>query len=178
MTRTLLLPKQLPAKLLEVDDIIEYTPVVTQEVAKKENLPPDKVKYLEIADFENGFVDYIKLTKTKPFDVNGFMPTKFGVEEVMFKKERPLTLQGFKMHMFYHYGVYPKTVDNYIYNRNKQYDSYCGIIDIIRDAIAQDQIEGAMSGVYNANLVARINNLSEKIESKVEVKKFKLTMKL
>jgi hypothetical protein len=54
------------------------------------------------------------------------------------------------------------------YERNLEgrYSDYVPTIKKIKDLIKDQQVSGAMTGVYNSNLTARLNGLTEKTENK------------
>lgn len=85
--------------------------------------------------------------------------------------EKPLTIEGFEM--FAHTkGV---SVYNYLENKNGAYEEFYHVTLYIRAHIRGEQIEGALIGVYNGNIVARVNHLAERnenINTNVEVPLF------
>lgn len=78
--------------------------------------------------------------------------------------ECPLSIEGFQV---YCYNKFECTVEHYLHNTNKSYDEYCVISAHIKREIRQDQISGGMVGQYNASLTARINGLTERVESTI-----------
>lgn len=89
--------------------------------------------------------------------------------------ERPLTIEGFKNYCAENVGI----VHHYWINYENAYAEFLPIVTRIKEAIRQEQLEGGMAGMYNANLTARINGLSEKTDNKHEVEgKIKITMNL
>lgn len=88
---------------------------------------------------------------------------------------RPLTIEGFKNYLWEHAG----DAQRYFNNRDGAFGDYAPIIQRAREVIRQQQIEGGMVGMYNANLTARLNGLTEKTENKHEVQgPVKITMNL
>lgn len=83
------------------------------------------------------------------------------------KLERPLTMEGFRVFCFKSVGC----VKQYFDNPDDRYKEYITICTHIKDLIRQDQIEGGMVGQYNPSITQRLNNLSEKTETK-QVDKF------
>lgn len=69
--------------------------------------------------------------------------------------DRPYTLVG----MCNYLGISKRTFDNY-----EERKDYLPITTYIRDIIQQNQIEGAVVGNYNANIVARLLGLVDKQE--------------
>jgi hypothetical protein len=78
--------------------------------------------------------------------------------------ECPLSIDGFEV---YCYNKFECTVSHYLENTSKSYEDFCTISTHIRREIRQDQISGGMVGQYNASLTARLNGLTEKVESTI-----------
>ena len=78
--------------------------------------------------------------------------------------ECPLSIDGFEV---YCYNKFECTVSHYLDNTNKAYEEFCPISAHIKREIRQDQISGGMVGQYNASLTARLNGLTEKVESTI-----------
>jgi len=78
--------------------------------------------------------------------------------------DRPLSRDGFEVYCFNN----QVTARHYLDNDNGSYENFCHISLHIKQTIREMQIAGGMSGLYNANLTARINNLSDKTETKHE----------
>lgn len=68
---------------------------------------------------------------------------------------RPYTLGGLCIHI----GIGKRTFDGYC-----EREDFVPITTHIREIIQQNQIEGAMSGTYKENIVARLLGLAEKRE--------------
>lgn len=83
-------------------------------------------------------------------------------ERVSTPLERPLTLEGFSMHL-YENGV-TSNIHDYMANTRDAYADYSSVCKRVREAIRQDQIEGGMVGQYNASITQRLNNLTDKQE--------------
>ena len=110
------------------------------------------------------FNEYTKDTKANPFVVTDWVG---GIaKEVVRKKERPLTMEGFGNYCF-KMGIITDLRD-YFGNRGDAYTDYSDICSRIKEAIRQDQIEGGMAGIYNPSITQRLNNLVEK--NQIEVK--------
>lgn len=77
---------------------------------------------------------------------------------------KPFTWVGFMAFL----GVGYKPADFISYYKAKK--EFCDLITRIGNEIEADQLNGAMMGDYNANLVARLNGYTEKTENKHEVK--------
>lgn len=74
---------------------------------------------------------------------------------------KPLTIDGFET---FCYGK-SLTISHYFENREGRYEDFCDIVTRIKKEIRGDQLEGAFIGQYSSNIVARLNNISEKTEN-------------
>jgi hypothetical protein len=115
-------------------------------------------------DFWARFVEYREQTKSNPIKVHDFVG-KDGYS-VHREKERPLTIEGFEDHCCDFYGI--ETIQQYLENRDGRYQDFVSILSRVRKVIRRDQIEGGMVGIYQQNITARINGISDKIEQQVE----------
>lgn len=96
----------------------------------------------EVKDNPHTFIDYVGKDAIK-------------VEKTL---EKPLTKVGFEVFCFQNYS----DVSEYLRNRRgDSYKNFAHIVAYIEGEIAKDQISGGMIGIYNANLTARLNKLSE-----------------
>jgi hypothetical protein len=86
-------------------------------------------------------------------------------KEVVRKKERSLTMEGFDNYLFENKII--ESVDHYFSNREGRYSDFVGICSRIRKVIRQDQIEGGMAGIYSTSITQRLNGLVEKQQSEV-----------
>ena len=115
-------------------------------------------------DFWARFVEYREQTKSNPIKVLDFVG-KDGIS-VYREKERPLTIEGFENYLEDYYGL--GHVQQYLENREGRYEEFVSIIARVRKIVRQDQLEGGMSGIYHPNLTARMQGLSDKVESEVK----------
>jgi hypothetical protein len=109
------------------------------------------------------FLQYRKEIKTNPILVKDWVG-KDG-EQVYREKERPLTDKGFYNFCRRNIGC----VKQYFDNQDNLYTDYITICSHIKEEIEQDQIEGGMAGIYNPSITQRLNNLTDKVESKQEI---------
>lgn len=86
-------------------------------------------------------------------------------EMVYREKQRPLTLEAFKVFCF-NLGI---SVGHYFDNQNDVYKEYCVICSHIRNEIRLNQVEGGMVGIFNPSITQRLNGLVEKTETKTEI---------
>lgn len=123
---------------------------------------PKKIPTPEL--FLERFVEYVEKTKDNPFEVHDFVG-KDG-DEVYRKKQRCLTMEGFEIYLEDHYGI--GSIQQYLENREGRYPEYLSIVGRVKKIIREDQISGGMCGVYNSNLTARLNGLSDNIQTNAD----------
>lgn len=107
------------------------------------------------------FEDYVTETKANPRKKHVFVGKDATSEFELL--ERPLTMEGFEIYCYEHYG----TVKHYFDNKQGYYEEFGAICSRIKQAIRRDQIEGGMVGQYNPSITQRLNNLVEKVENTV-----------
>ena len=128
-----------------------------------------KHKYIETPEkMWELFLAYKKDVKDNPRKINVFGGKDFDKRDN--ELERPLTMAGFDCWVMNQEGVRALGVEQYFANVDGRYTEYISICSRIRKEIRQDQIEGGSVGQYNASITQRLNNLTEKTESKVETK--------
>jgi len=119
-----------------------------------------KHKYIETPEaLLELFESYVKETKSKPFIVKDWVGGTG--KEVLREKERPITLEGFRVYSFKVMGC----VKQYFDNPDNRYDEYITICSHIKDIIRSEQIDGGMAGIYNPSITQRLNGLTEKTEN-------------
>lgn len=131
-------------------------------------------KYIETPEkLWDLFVEFMKWVEENPYKVQDFVG-KDG-DMVYREKQRPLTWSGFEKYLYLN-GVI-SDLRSYEQNENQSYTDYLPIITRIKAICHGEMIEGASSGVYNANIAARVAGLVDKAENKIEVNKpFVLTL--
>ena len=72
----------------------------------------------------------------------------------------PLTIDGFKTYA----NKQGSDINRYWYNVDGTLNDYVSIVTRIKEEIRNDQVEGALVGQYQQNIVARLNNLTEKTD--------------
>lgn len=77
----------------------------------------------------------------------------------------PLTLEGFYVYGYEHYG----TVKQYFVNKDGLYTEYVTICTRIKEEIRHDQITGGLLGNYNASITQRLNGLTEKTQTEISI---------
>ena len=121
-----------------------------------------KHKYIETPEkLLELFEEYVKDTKSRPFIVKDWVGGTG--KEVFREKERPLSLEGFRVYAFKALGF----VKYYFDNKDNRYDQYATICSHIRNMIRNEQIDGGMAGIYNPSITQRLNGLKEQTESVV-----------
>lgn len=88
------------------------------------------------------------------------LSTKTG-EATAIPLERPLTQVGFRTYA----ADKECSVQDYFANYEGRYSDYTTICSRIEEAIRMDQIEGGMTGQYNASITQRLNNLTERVDT-------------
>lgn len=133
--------------------------------------PPIKKKYIESPEaLWQLFEEYKAWVKANPFQVEDYVGG--AGKRVIRHKERPLTVEGINVYAFDN-GVMSDLKD-YINNRDGRYDAYVTTVARIREAVRMDQVSGGMVGIYNANLTARLNQITEHTHTTQTVHEVKL----
>lgn len=78
----------------------------------------------------------------------------------------PMTFEGFKRYCRNEKGE----VEQYFTNQDEYYNDFIGICRAIKDEIRENQIIGGLLNFYNASITQRLNNLTDKTETKTETK--------
>jgi hypothetical protein len=119
-----------------------------------------KHKYIETPEkMWELFVSYRDWCKANPrFQYS--LSNKTG-EATAIPLERPLTQVGFRSYA----ADNGCTVTDYFSNKENRYSEYATICTRIEEAIRHDQIEGGMTGQYNASITQRLNNLTERVDT-------------
>ena len=104
---------------------------------------------------------YKEWVKANPVEIQDFVGKD--ADEVMRKKEQPLTLEGFEDWVADNGG--PWSLDHYFGNYEGRYEEFISVCARIRRSIRADQIKGGMVGLYNPSITQRLNNLIERTEN-------------
>lgn len=123
----------------------------------------DKIKTPE--QLWKDFSDYVEFTQRHPFLQHGF----FGKDAISdyTKKERALTWPGFRKYCGLCCGISGSTVMDYIYNKDGRYPEFKFVAELIKDSIADNQLGGALAGVFDRNIVIKLQGLVDKVELSV-----------
>jgi hypothetical protein len=123
--------------------------------------------FKEPEELFNAWIKYKEHVKQESFKwVKVHFVGKDG-ERVEEPQKVPYTMEGFEVFCYDNYGC----VGQYFDNKDGLYSDFVAICLRIKQSIRRDQIEGGMVGQYNPSITQRLNNLSEKTETK-QVDKF------
>lgn len=126
----------------------------------KPNTSPTKQHYVGVDELWQLFLSYVETRKSDPIKVEDWVGA--AAKRVDRKREKPLTKNGFFLYVKNVKGCWVK---HYFEKKaTVPYEPYKEIIDMIEESIKDDQIVGAMCGIYNATITARLNGLTEKVE--------------
>lgn len=114
-------------------------------------------------DIWNMWVEFVIWAKATPKIVHQATAGKV----VQIPVERPLVLTEFFTWVD---ATYNKTIHQYFDNIDNVYKDYVGIVTRIENHRDSDVTVGALSGIYNSSISARILGLADKKELKAEVK--------
>jgi hypothetical protein len=129
-------------------------------------MPAGRPKAIESPEeLKSLFEAYKKWIQENPYLVHDFVGKD--AVEVEKKKQRPLSWVGFEGYLARN-GVL-EHLGHYEQNRGEAYTEYVPIIRALKKECSSDIIEGAMAGVYNANLAARLEGLADKKELEAQV---------
>jgi len=120
-------------------------------------------KKVKPGDFLHHFKAYIAHTKGKPFEVEDWVGAM--ATPVKRKKEKPLTMTGFRAYMAW--NDISRNLKDYFSNRDGAYTEYQEELELIKDVIFADQQEGAMVGLFNSGLTAKLQGLAETVHTTV-----------
>jgi hypothetical protein len=107
------------------------------------------------------FTVYKAWVKENPVEIQDFVGKD--ADEVMRKKEQPLTMEGFENWVADNGG--PWGLDQYFANSNGAYEDFLVVCSRIKREIRADQIRGGLVGIYNPSITQRLNNLVERTEN-------------
>ena len=111
------------------------------------------------------FTEYCDKTKERPILVKDWIGPK--AVEVYREKEAPLTMEGFRLHLW-DKGIADGGKE-YFLNRTGTYQEFTTVCSRIKEAIRADQIKGGMAGIYNPSITQRLNGLVEKQETSITI---------
>jgi hypothetical protein len=116
--------------------------------------------YVRPEELEAYFEQYKEWVAENPILVQDYVG-KDGTE-VNRKKNRPLTFDGFEIWLRKNSKI--KCCQHILDNVKSAYNEFIDVSRYIKASVKADQIEGGMAGIYNPNITARLNGLTEKIQ--------------
>lgn len=116
--------------------------------------------YVTPEELEAYFEQYKQWVEENPILVQDYVG-KDGTE-VNRKKNRPLTFDGFEIWLRKNSKI--KCCQHILDNVKSAYNDFIDVARYIKSSVKADQIEGGMAGIYNPNITARLNGLTEKIQ--------------
>ena len=125
------------------------------DIIKRMGRPP---RFKTAAELWQTFMDYVNFTDAYTIE----LPTTIikgnkREEGHAGKVTQPLTLDGFMAFS----GVGSTWADFSRYQCSRGED-FCEVITRVRNIVRADQLAGGMAGVYNSNLTARLNGLTDR----------------
>lgn len=108
------------------------------------------------------FENYKEWVKENPYLVNDYRGKD--ATQVWIKKQRPITWIGFEGWLAAS-GIISQ-LTHYEQNADESYTEFLPTIRAIKRQISQDIVDGALAGVFNQNIAARIEGLTDKKEIK------------
>lgn len=111
------------------------------------------------------FLQYEKETKANPYLVKDWVGKD--ADQVYREKERPLTMEGFECWLYNNDII--DNIGDYLKNKEGRYVEFAPICTYVKGMIRKDQIEGGMSGMFNASITQRLNQLKEEIDHSGEI---------
>ena len=112
------------------------------------------------------FEQYKEWANANPYKWHDFVGKD--AQEVWKQRQRPTTWIGFEAWLSVN-GIISQ-LTHYEQNANDAYTEYLPTIRAIKRRISQDIVEGALAGVYNQNIAARIEGLTDKREVDLNAK--------
>lgn len=112
------------------------------------------------------FVDYKKQVKANPTIIKDWVGKD--ADEIYREREKPLTMVGFECFVCDNTDVSYPDLTNYFDKNKETFHEFIPISSRIQAEIKNDQISGGMTMIYSQSLTARLNNLAEKTETKIE----------
>jgi uncharacterized UBP type Zn finger protein len=117
------------------------------------------------------FQEYRDWCKDNPYRVHDFVGKDGNSVERM--KERPLTQNGFDNWLAQN-GLISYNIDHYRYNLNGGYDEYVNVMKLIDSITKDDQLCGAMCGVYAHQITSKLLGLIEKTDNAHQVNEIRI----
>ena len=131
-----------------------------------------KPKSYQPQEWAQKFIDYLEVRQGKVWNKKECIKSGDSAGTVFdVPISLPLTIESFCVFA----NVSMQTFSNY--EKKEGYEDYFGVTTRIRTVIEAEQLEGAVIGAYNPNIVARKLGLADKREEEVTKKKIIVTVK-
>lgn len=111
------------------------------------------------------FEEYMKWAKANPIKKMVFVGKDGSKDEQ--ELERPLTTDGFEAWLILQ-GIIGSHLGHYASDKKESYKEYVPVMNRIRQVVRADQIDGGSVGIYQHNIIARLQGLTEKTDNKNE----------
>lgn len=126
-----------------------YNQALTEH-KRKRGRPP---KFKTAEELAKAFEEYKEFVNAHPYEITTIVKGKEFVNRV----PHPYTLCGFMVFIdtcreWYDWAKYTKT----------RGEDFCGVVTRIETEVRENQVGGGMAGIYNSNLTARLNGLTDK----------------
>ena len=120
------------------------------ELKRKRGRPP---KFATATDLAKAFEDYKAFVDANPFEI----VSEFKGERSVRHVPHPYTLCGFMVFI----DAMSEWCD-WKRRTKERGEDFVGVITRIETEVRDQQVNGGMAGIYNANLTARLNGLTDK----------------
>jgi len=118
-----------------------------------------KKKFSSPVEFWEAFVEYVQHTADNPLFRNDAIKSGEHTGKIIqIPTQRPLTRIGFSSYI----GMTWQGVENY--GKEETYKDFFEVYTRAMQIIDTNQVEGAIAGLYNANIVARIQGIKEQTD--------------
>lgn len=118
-----------------------------------------KPKKYSVNQLKKKFIEYVEHNKTHTMSkVESIKSGDKAGETFDVKLKVPLTIKGFTSFI----GITHQTFLNY--ESEDSYKAYFEVIKLIREFIENEQLQGASLGLYNSNIIARLQGLKEQTD--------------
>ncbi len=110
-------------------------------------------------EFWQAFLEYVEYAQKNPWQTNEAIKSGPGAGTIIqIPTARPLTRSGFASYL----GMTWKGVESY--GKEESYKDFFPVFTRAMQIIDTQQLEGAMVGAFNANIVARVQGLKEQTD--------------
>jgi hypothetical protein len=122
-------------------------------------------------EFWQAFVEYVQHTKNNPFYRNDAVKSGEHTGKIIqIPTQRPLTRTGFSSYI----GMTWQGVENY--GKLESHKAFFEVYTRAMQIIDTNQVEGAIAGLFNANIVARIQGIKEQTDFTSDNKPFNIIL--